>query len=394
MWDRGKKAQKGALPMRDTTSRNETVLSRCGRGAKMPKKVPSRCGTRPRKTKQCSPDAGRSSKKSLHLLHFSNRIAADKYLGVSPINYGYRILHHPLLMTKIKEHIWQIIFFILGYVSPKTLASIHFRRSFGRWMDWKNPTDINEKIQWLKFHSDTTLWTPFADKFLVRQHIKDCGLEDMLVRLYGKWDHAEDIDWDTLPNQFVMKTNHGSGDALICRDKNALDKTYWTEYFGKLLTKQFGRIMGEPHYNKIKPCIIAEELLDNRQQQVASTSLVDYKIWTFRGTPAYIWACHNRTKEACEVGVYDLNWKMHPEYSRSTSHYLLSEQPIPRPASLDRMLKAASILSKDFPELRIDFYEVNGKPYFGEMTFTSAAGLNSFYTQEFLNILGDLCHIK
>lgn len=297
-------------------------------------------------------------------------------------------------MKTIKEQIWQIIFFILGYVSPKTLAAIHFRRSFGRWINWSNPRDINEKIQWLKFHSDTSKWTPLADKYRVREYIKECGLEDMLVRLYGKWNRAEDIDWDSLPRQFVMKTNHGSGDALICRDKDTLDKAYWTAYFGKLLTKQFGRIMGEPHYNKIQPCIIAEELLDNTKQQVASTSLVDYKVWSFRGCPAYIWACHNRTKEACEVGVYDLDWRMHPEYSNSTSHYVLSSQPIPRPKSLERMLQAASILSKDFPELRVDFYEVNGKPYFGELTFTSAAGLNSFYTQEFLNILGDLCHIK
>ena len=234
-------------------------------------------------------------------------------------------------MKLIKEKIWKFIFLILGYVSPKMLAAVHFRHSFGRWMNWSNPRDINEKIQWLKFHSDTTRWTPLADKYRVREYITECGLEDMLVPLYGKWDRAEDIDWDSLPRQFVMKTNHGSGDALICRDKDTLDKAYWTAYFGKLLSKQFGRIMGEPHYNKIQPCIIAEELLDNTKQQVASTSLVDYKIWSFRGCPAFIWACHNRTKEACEVGVYDLEWTMHPEYSNSTSHYVLSSQPIPRP---------------------------------------------------------------
>ena len=297
-------------------------------------------------------------------------------------------------MNLLKKQIWKIIFFILGYVSPKTLAGIHFRRSFGRWIDWNNPKDINEKIHWLKFNSDTSQWTILADKYRVREFITANGLGDMLVSLYGKWDHAEDIDWDSLPNQFVMKTNHGSGDALICRDKQTLDRIYWTSYFSKLLTKQFGRIMGEPHYNKISPCIIAEELLDNTKQQVDSTSLVDYKIWTFDGKPSYIWACHNRTKDFCEVGVYDTEWNFHPEFSRSTSHYRLVSNPIPRPQSLDKMLHAASILSKGFPELRADFYEVNGKPYFGEMTFTSASGLNSFYTQDFLNILGDSCKIK
>lgn len=297
-------------------------------------------------------------------------------------------------MKQLKLYIWQCIFFVLGYISSKTLAAVHFRHSFGRWINWNNPKDINEKIQWLKFNSDTSRWTPLADKFKVREYIKQCGLEEMLVPLYGKWEDANDIDWEKLPNQFVMKTNHGSGDALICRNKSELDTKYWTEYFNKLLHKKFGRIMGEPHYNKISPCIIAEQLLDNTKQQVKSTSLVDYKIWSFNGKPAYIWACHNRTKDSCEVGVYDTEWIMHPEFSNSTSHYILSKQAIPCPKSLKQMLEAASILSKDFPELRVDFYEVDGKPYFGEMTFTSASGLNSFYSQEFLNILGDLCKIK
>ena len=297
-------------------------------------------------------------------------------------------------MNTLKEYIRKFVFFVLGIFSPRTLAAIYFHGSYKRWPNWKNPRDINEKIQWLKFYGDTSRWTLLADKFRVREHIEQCGFSDMLVPLYGKWNKAEDIDWAMLPNQFVMKTNHGSGDVLICRDKATLDTAHWTAYFGKLLKQKFGRTMGEPHYDRIKPCIIAEKLLDNTKQQMESTSLVDYKVWTFHGKPAYIWACHNRTKQSCEVGVYDLDWQMHPEYSRTTSHYILSAKPIPRPQSLERMLHVASVLSKDFPELRVDFYEVDGKPYFGELTFTSAAGLNSFYTQEFLNILGDLCHIK
>lgn len=294
----------------------------------------------------------------------------------------------------LKEYIRKCIFYVLGKFSPKTLTAIHFHRTYGRWINWRNPKDIDEKIHWLKFHSDTSRWSLFADKFRVREHIQQCGFGDLLVPLYGMWEKAEDIEWGKLPNQFVMKTNHGSGDALICRDKSMLDTAYWTAYFGSLLKKKFGQTMGEPHYDRIKPCIIAETLLDNTKQEVESTSLVDYKIWTFHGKPAYIWACHNRTKESCEVGVYDLDWTMHPNYSNSTSHYVLSSKPIPRPKSLERMLQVASMLSKDFPELRVDFYEVDGKPYFGEMTFTAMAGLNYCYTQEFRNILGDLCHIK
>ena len=148
--------------------------------------------------------------------------------------------------------------------------------------------------------------------------------------------------------------------------------------------------MGEPHYNSIKPCIIAEELLDNTKQPIASSSLIDYKIWAFDGKPAYIWVCFNRTHHSVDVGVYDLDWNFHPEFSISTPHYRLTDIAVPRPKSLDQMLRAASILSKGFPELRVDLYEVDNKPYFGELTFTSAGGFNDFYSQDFLNILGDM----
>lgn len=297
-------------------------------------------------------------------------------------------------MKKIKALFWNIVYSLLGHLYPRGLVSIHFYRSFGFCIDWKSPKDINEKINWLKFYGDTTCWVDLADKFKVREYVACKGFSDMLVPLLGKWDRAEDIDWDSLPEKFVMKTNHGSGDALICRDKAALDCKTWTETFAKLLQQKYGSQMGEPHYNKIKPCVIAEELLDNTKQKIPSSSLVDYKVWTFNGCPKYIWVCYNRTKHSCEVGVYDTDWNFHPEYSVSNSHYILSDKVLPRPASLDEMLRAASVLSKGFPELRMDFYEVDGKPYFGEMTFSSASGMNNFYTPEFLHILGDYCKLK
>ena len=297
-------------------------------------------------------------------------------------------------MKAIKLYIWKTIYYILGHLWPKGCVTVHFRRSTGRSLNWQHPRDINEKIQWLKFYGDTSKWTRLADKYAVREYIKEKGFEDMLIPLLGRWEHTEDIDWDALPPQFVMKTNHGSGDALICTDKSQLDIRHWTQYFSRLLKEKFGTQMGQPHYDKIKPCVIAEQLMDCTKQQIKSTSLVDYKIWTFDGKPAYIWACYNRTKESCEVAVYDLDWNFHPEYSHSESHYVLADRLIPCPASLDKMLHAASVLSKGFPVVRMDFYEVDGKPYFGEMTFTPAAGFNDFYTQDFLNILGDLCKIK
>ncbi|MCI6503043.1 MAG: glycosyltransferase [Prevotella sp.] len=294
-------------------------------------------------------------------------------------------------MTIIKKYIWTVIYWFLGNIAPRLLVSVHFRRSFHRSLNWKHPRDINEKIQWLKFHADTSTWSDYADKYIVRKHLEDLGLHEMLVPLIGVWNKAEDINWEALPDKFVMKTNHGSGDALICSDKSTLDYPKWEKYFANLLSKKFGKNMGEPHYDKIHPRIIAEELLDCTKQSIPSSSLIDYKIFCFNGEPAYIWVCYNRTKTSCEVGVYDLDWRFHPEFSVSKPHYILSSKPIPRPSSLDKMLKAASILGKGYAVLRADFYNVDNKPYFGEMTFTPAAGFNDFFSDAFLNILGDKC---
>ena len=273
-------------------------------------------------------------------------------------------------------------------ICPKTGISIIFRSVLGYDMSWDNPQDLNEKINWLKLYSDTSEWTRLSDKYRVREYIQEKGYGDLLVPLIGKWDKVEDIDWNSLPNQFVMKMNNGSGDALICKDKSQLDIEYWKKEFKKLFKTTFGVTMGEFHYTKIKPCIIAEELLDATNQPVKTTSIIDYKVWCFDGEVCYIWACLNRNKSSVEVNLYDTNWKTCTEHCVETHHYLISKTEVPRPTTLNQMIQAASSLSEGFPQVRIDFYEVNGKLYFGEMTFTSNAGYMDFYTRDFMLELG------
>lgn len=273
---------------------------------------------------------------------------------------------------------------------PKLIITYWYWRTCGHLLNWRHPRDINEKIQWLKFNTDTTLWSLYSDKLAVREHIAEMGLADMLVPLYGSWQKAEDIDWEQLPNSFVMKTNHGSGDVLICKDKNTLNTQEATRHMAKALSEPFGMKFAEPHYDRIKPCIIAEQLLDANQQSGRSTSLIDYKIWAFDGKPAYILACSDRSKDKLSIGVYDLDWNFHPEYCKADLHNIPTMTPLPRPVTLKRMINAAALLSQGFPELRADFYEVNGHAYFGEMTFTAAAGLYNCYSYKLLNILGDL----
>lgn len=290
----------------------------------------------------------------------------------------------------------QLILFIIAtlakwkILTPVVIAKLRFMYECHKWPNFENPKDYNEKMNYLKFYTDTTRWTELADKYAVRKYIEELGLGEHLIKLYGRWEHVEDINWDTLPKQFVMKGNGGSGDVVICRNKENLDKEKTSAYFKKILNTPFGITSAEPHYADIKPCIIAEELLDTSTQPCESSSMIDYKIYCFDGKPAYTWCCYNRNKYHANVGTYDMDWQYHPEYSIFTSHYLESDKLVPKPACFDKMMEIAGKISKGFPTVRVDLYEVNGKVYFGEMTFAASAGFINFHTQEFLDILGNL----
>lgn len=282
----------------------------------------------------------------------------------------------------------------INKVSPKFLASLQYLYHFHKPLNWLQPKDLNEKINWLKFNSDTSLWTLCADKYRVREYVKQKGVEFTLVKLYGKWDKVKDIDWNSLPSSFVLKTNNGSGDILICRDKSAINVEEVINTYSRLLSVSFSETNGEPHYADMQPCVIAEELLDCKLQPIDTESLIDYKIWCFNGKPHHIWACYNRCESSVEVATYDLNWKRHDECSVFTSHYKRAKCDLPKPKSLELMLEIASKLSEGIPQVRIDLYEVDDKPYFGEMTFTSAGGFMNFYTPTFLRKMGDLVDLS
>lgn len=276
---------------------------------------------------------------------------------------------------------------VLGTISPKLLASILNYRAEGHFIDWNNPKSLNEKILWLSLNTDTTKWTRLADKYEVRGWLKEMGCEDMLPKLYGVWDNADDIDFEKLPNKFILKTNHGSGTNIVVKDKSELDIESAKKQMNEWLKLKFGWPY-EPHYMRIEPKIIAEELLDATKQPIKSSSLVDYKCFCLNGKVELIWACYNRTKESVEVDTHYPDWSYHPELSVFTEYYINGGNRLPAPYNLQQMLEVSKKLSAEFPEVRIDYYEVDGKLYFGEMTFTSATGIMDFFTKECLQWMG------
>lgn len=265
---------------------------------------------------------------------------------------------------------------------PKVYADYLYLKTFGRRINWKHPRNLNEWINYFSFCTDTSEWSRLADKYQVREYIKEQGLADLLVPLYGKWDKIEDVDFEILPDSFVLKLNNGSGDAIVVRDKQKMDKTIVVNHFAELQQHDYGLEHAEPHYSRIKPCIIAEKVLNEEGEE-----LTDYKILCINGEPCNILTTSQReiSTHSAILNIFDLDWnKMNDRMLKLYQNSLI----VPKPVHLTEMLEYASILSKGFPQVRVDFYEVNGKVYFGEMTFTAMAGRLDEYTPKYQKELG------
>lgn len=258
-----------------------------------------------------------------------------------------------------------------------------YKKQFGVAIDWANPKNLIEKIYWLQLFSDTTLWTKCADKYRVRRFVKDKGCSEILNELYDVWNNAKDIDWDSLPNSFVLKTNNSCGQIILVKDKSQLNKAQAAKDLNQWLKFKYGYRDAQFHYTKIKPCIIAEKLFENEANP--QHSLIDYKIWCFNGEPDCILVVYNRTKDNYLLSTYDLNWNNISDRVFNSNNIHVSGENIPKPESLNQMINYAKKLSDGFPQVRVDFYEIDKKPVFGEMTFTTGYG---YFNNDFYDYLG------
>lgn len=258
-----------------------------------------------------------------------------------------------------------------------------YRRNFKRDINWENPVNLIEKIYWMQIYTDTSLWTRCSDKYIVREYVKEKGCEETLNTLYGKWDNAEDIDWDSLPESFVLKTNNSCGQVILVRNNKELDIPKTINQLNYWLNLNYGYKGAQLHYTKIKPCIIAEELFENKNNP--KQSLVDYKIWCFNGVPECVLVVYNRSQNGYSLLSYDLEWNNISEktFKLDTPSYIPEE--VPKPKSLDQMIKYSKILSKGILQVRVDFYDIDGEAVFGEMTFTTGYG---YYSDEYYDYLG------
>lgn len=267
--------------------------------------------------------------------------------------------------------------------NPRVIANRCYRSVFKKNVNWDKPANLIEKIMWLQLYSDTSLWTICADKYLVREFVKDRGCGNVLNKLYGKWERAREIDWASLPQKFVLKANHSCGQVIIVRDKSVLDVKGAVMQMDSWINSTYGYSCAQLHYTRIKPCIIAEKLIDNKS--TVSQSLVDYKIWCFHGKPECVLVAYDRLDDNYSLSFYDLEWNniSRNVLNKNSSHY--SDVEVPKPASFETMINVAKKLSKGFPQVRIDFFDFDGEAIFGEMTFTTGFGS---YSEDFYEYLG------
>lgn len=267
------------------------------------------------------------------------------------------------------------------FVPDEFYIKLQFKNFVGKELDLNNPSSFNEKMQWLKLYDRNPLYTNLVDKYEVRKYISEKIGEEHLIPLLGVYDSFEEIDFDQLPNQFVLKPTHTSGDIFICKDKSKINYGHLRKKVNKWLKRKYYYEHREWPYKNIKPRIICEKFMVDE----SGSELKDYKIFCFNGEPKCLFVALERHSESgMKMDFYDMDWNLLPferEYPRSG-------KKIPKPKSFDQMVEFAKLLSKDLPFVRVDFYDVNGHLYFGELTFYPGSGLEKFSPEKYDYLLG------
>ena len=267
---------------------------------------------------------------------------------------------------------------LLHYVPPAKLKVWNARFLHGRQLDLEHPKKLNEKILWLAYHTDTTLWSTLADKAAVRDYVASRGLKEILIPSYGVYEHFEEIPFEQLPDQFVLSATHGCQMTQICRDKSALDLSALKKQVDFWLRHDLSCMSLELHYAAIPHRILCTQYLP------AERDLIDYKIFCMNGRAYFTEVCTERSKGPY-FDIMDRDWNMIPNVITGAKN---CPYPLVKPDNYDEMLFVAEKLSEDLPFCRVDLYNVDGKIYFGEMTMTPATGLLFHFTDEFLTEQG------
>lgn len=270
------------------------------------------------------------------------------------------------------------------YTDEQAINRYYIDKS-GRMPDLNHPKKFSEKLQWLKLHDRNPLKAQCSDKYLVREYVAKCGYEHLLNTLYEVYEHVNEINVDELPDKFVLKATHGSGWNLIVKDKRSINWFLWRLIMRSWLKQNIYWSGREWVYKDLKPRIVAEKYLEDETGE-----LRDYKFFCFNGEPRFMQLEVGRYAGTNTRNFYDMDWKLMP-FGKEIPHN--PDIDVPRPNAFDEMKFIAKELSKPFSYVRVDLYQVNGKVFFGELTFFPAGGAPDFIPACYDEIFGGFNHL-
>lgn len=281
-------------------------------------------------------------------------------------------------------------FGISPWISDKLYLRLIYRAYMGYWMNFERPKTFQEKLQWLKINNRNPLYSQMVDKFAAKEYVARLIGEEHIIPTLAVYNNVEEIDFDLLPDQFVLKTTHDSQSAIICVDKSTFDKEKALKRLKKKLKTQYYWLSREYPYKNVPPRIIAEQYMG----ELGATDMIDYKFFCFNGEVKYCQVIKDRSI-AETIDFFDSNWQHQELYGLTlTPGIKQSLNHISKPENYDEMLKIAALLSDNVPFLRVDLYNVHGKIYFGEMTFFPNGGYGTFIPKQWNDIMGDMIDLK
>lgn len=276
---------------------------------------------------------------------------------------------------------------LLRKLPDKWYLSLKYYKEFGRFPNWKNPQTFSEKLQWLKLYDRKPEYTMMVDKYAVKKYVADIIGEKYVIPTLGLWDRPEDIEWDKLPNQFVLKTTHGGGNegVVICRDKNKFDRQHAVRVLKESLNTDLYEVWREWPYKNVPKRIIAEKYIEPRPN---IKDLADYKFFCFNGEVKGLFVATERQNPNDEVkfDFFDADYN-HLPFRQGHDHARITP---PKPENFELMKMAAQQLSKGLSHVRVDLYDLGDKVLFGEMTFFHFSGLVKFEPEKWDKVFGDM----
>jgi len=278
-----------------------------------------------------------------------------------------------MTVKKLKTDLLKMFFITFPYL----YISLNYYRYRGKFPKLKDPKNLSEIILQQIYTGKINKYKNFVDKIKVRDFIKNMGYEEILPKVYGIWEDANNIEFDKFPERFVLKTNHGCGEHYICKDKSKLNEAVARQLMDISVSTEYG--LTETQYHSIKPLIYCEEYIDDGTGNLP----IDYKFMCLDGEIKSILIVTNRETEY-KLKTYDIDWE---EQDFITPKFKYPES-IKRPKNLNEMIAIAKKLSKEFDFVRVDLYDTGKKIYFGELTFTPHAGIMSYFTQNALEEMG------